>query len=86
MSLPSGKAFIQIRFPNSYCGIFIDRFGKDITFFPVDEGHSRLSVDVAVSNQFFGWIFALGPEVKVEGPEEVTEQIKKAAEAFIKNY
>lgn len=80
------KEKVQIQFPNRMCGVFIDRFGKDITFRPVDEEHSVFSVDVNVSPQFFGWIFGLGKEVKVIGPESVVEQMREAAEEFMKNY
>ncbi len=77
---------VLIEFPNHYCGLFIDRFGKDISFRKMDDNHSMLSIEVAISNQFFGWIFALGKDVKVTGPAEVVEQMKKAAEEFLANY
>ena len=31
------KEKVQIQFPNRMCGVFIDRFGKDIIFHPTDE-------------------------------------------------
>lgn len=77
---------VHIELPNEMCGVFIDRFGKNITFIPIDENHSGLYVDVAVSYQFFGWIFALGKEVKVTGPDIVVEEMKKAAAEFAANY
>ena len=66
------------------CGVFIDRFGKDISIFPAGDGHSTVFVDVNVSPQFFGWIFSLGHDVKVVGPEDVVEEMKKAAREFLK--
>ena len=80
------KTKVHIQFPNAMCGVFLDRFGKEITFRSVDNEHSVLAVDVAVSPQFFGWIFSLGKEVKVTGPREVMEQMRQAAENFIANY
>ncbi len=77
---------VYIEFPNEKCGIFIDQFGQDITFRKVDENHSAIAVDVTVSNQFFGWIFALGKEVKVTGPEEVVAQMQQAIEEVMGNY
>ncbi|MBE5870095.1 MAG: WYL domain-containing protein [Lachnospiraceae bacterium] len=67
------------------CGVFIDRFGKDISFRKVDEEHSEFSVDVNVSPQFFGWIFSLGRDVRVVGPKKVVEEMKKAAKEFLRN-
>ena len=79
------KAKVKIRFANYMCGVFIDRFGKDISFRPIDDEHSELHVDVNVSPQFFGWIFSLGKDVKVTGPGEVVEQMKVFAKEFLEN-
>lgn len=80
------KTRVKIEFANYMCGVFIDRFGKDITFHPVDDDRSALMVDVNVSPQFFGWIFSLGRDVKVTGPDEIVEEIKKYAKDFLANY
>lgn len=77
---------VTIEFPSNMCGVFIDRFGKNITFHRVDDNRSKVCVEVAVSYQFFGWIFALGKNVKVLAPEDVVAQMKVAAEEFTKNY
>ena len=79
------KAKVKIRFANYMCGVFIDRFGKDISFRPIDDEHSELHVDVNVSPQFFGWIFSLGKDVKVTGPSEVVERMKVLAREFLEN-
>ena len=80
------KTKVKIEFANYMCGVFIDRFGKDVSFCPVDDEHSELMADVNVSPQFFGWIFSLGKDVKVTGPQEVVEQMQKAADDFRANY
>ena len=79
------KTNVKIEFANYMCGVFIDRFGKDITFRPVDDEHSEFHVDVNVSPQFFGWIFSLGKDVKVVGPEEVVEELRAKTEEFLEN-
>lgn len=76
---------VTITFANYMCGVFLDRFGKDITFRKVDDVHSELSVDVNVSPQFFGWIFSLGKDVRVTGPSDVVDQMREAARAFLAN-
>ena len=68
---------VKIGFKDDMAGVFIDRFGKDITIRPSDKkGWSEASVDVAVSDQFFGWIFALGAGVRLLGPDDVVEKYK----------
>lgn len=79
------KTIVKIEFANYMCGVFIDRFGKDIIIRKVDAEHSEINVNVNVSPQFFGWIFSLGKDVKVTGPSEVVEEMKKAAEEFLEN-
>ena len=77
---------VHIEFPNDKVGIFIDRFGKDLAIRKVDDDHSMIAVDVAISSQFFGWIFGLGSEVKVTSPEAVVKQMQDEAKAFLNNY
>lgn len=79
------KTLVKIVFANPMVGVFIDRFGKDISIRKVDDEHSEINVNVNVSPQFFGWIFSLGKDVKVAGPSEVVEEMKKEAEAFLEN-
>ncbi len=77
---------VHIQMPNSMCGVFIDRFGKDVDLRKVDDEHVEAVVDVAISYQFFGWIFALGKDVKVTGPADIVEQMRVAAREFAENY
>ncbi|MCR5195944.1 MAG: WYL domain-containing protein [Pseudobutyrivibrio sp.] len=77
---------VHIEFPNDKIGIFIDRFGKDISPRDVGNGRSMIAVDVAISSQFFGWIFGLGPDVKITGPKDVLMKIQEEAESFFNNY
>lgn len=77
---------VKIELDNSLCGVFLDRFGTDISFRPAGAGRSTITADVAVSNQFFGWVFSLGKQVKVVGPAEVVEEMRAAAADFAANY
>ena len=71
---------------NNMAGVLMDRFGKDIFLVPVDEEHFRTQVTVAVSNQFFGWIFALGSDIRIAGPEEVVDMMRKEAKRLGEQY
>lgn len=68
---------VHISFPEYMVGIFIDRFGKEISIHPAGDRRCRIAVDVAVSKQFFGWIAGLGRWVKIEGPDEVVAEMKE---------
>ena len=80
------KNKVKIQCHNHMAGVFFDRFGRDISFRAVDDDHSEFSVGVNVSPQFYGWIFGLGNEVKVVGPSDVVEDMKKHAEEFLAKY
>ena len=78
---------VRIAFQNDMVGVFIDRFGKDITIHDAKQkGWSEINVDVALSDHFFGWIFALGSKVKIAGPKEVVTKFKKELKEIRKMY
>ena len=61
-------------------------FGKDVSMVPVDDNHFSISVDVVVSQQFFGWVFALGKGVKIIGPESVVQQVNQEIKRLVEQY
>ncbi len=78
---------ITIEFADHLVGVFLDRFGKDIPVYKTEkEGWSQTRVKVAMSDQFLGWIFALGEDVKITGPDEIVDAFRKKLKALIKNY
>ena len=62
------------------------RFGKEIPILKSDDSHFRTSVEVAVSPQFLGWIFALGGKIKITGPEPVVSMMAAQAEEVMRLY
>ena len=78
---------VKLAFDDDMVGVFLDRFGKDITIKPyIQKGWSEISVDVAVSDQFLGWIFALGPKVKIVGPDAVVKHFAEELDTLKKMY
>lgn len=71
---------------NEMVGVLIDRFGKDIMLAPIDDEHFRTVVNVAVSNQFLGWIMALGDGIKIVSPDSVVEQMRAEAKRLTEQY
>ncbi len=70
---------VTIEAANDMVGVMIDRFGKDIIIAPIGEERFRITVNVAVSRQFLGWIIALGEDVKITGPADVVEMMREEA-------
>ena len=77
---------VKLMFKNEMVGILLDRFGKDITIRKSkEEGYSETIVNVALSDQFFGWIFALGNGVKITAPKEVAQRFADELKDRLKN-
>ena len=62
---------------NEMSNVIVDQFGHALEMIQPDENHFKVNVDVAVSEQFLGWVIALGEGVKITGPEEVFGRMKE---------
>ncbi len=71
---------VTMRFSNRMIGVVIDTFGKDVPISSVDEGHFQIRATVAVSPQFFGWLFGLDGEAAITAPREVMEAFQAQME------
>ena len=73
----SGESeIITVQFPNDLIDVVIDRFGKDINIYAVQNQYFHVRLQVAVSKQLFGWLTGLGPEVMIISPNHVLEEYK----------
>lgn len=77
---------VEMVFLNRMLNTVIDRFGKDVLAYPVDKNHFKITVPVAISQQFFGWVFGLGKYVRIVGPDDVVEKMKKALSDITERY
>ena len=77
---------VIIQGENNMVGVIIDRFGNDIPIIPIDDGHFEARVRVALSQQFFGWIMALGRGIRIAGPEPVLDKMKEEVRRLNEQY
>ena len=68
---------------NRFIGVILDRFGKDVTIMPAEDGHFSVSVTVAVSPQFYSWVFGLGGGVRIDSPAEVRQDFQQQLRAML---
>ena len=68
---PGQQQWVKLLFTNDLLHIVYDRFGKDIFIQPVDDKHFSVTLPVAVSNNFFGWLLQFGQRVDILGPAEI---------------
>ena len=71
------EQMVKLRFHNKYVGVVIDRFGKNVPLRPDGETHFIARVNVAVSEQFYGWLTGLGRDVQILSPEAVVKEYRE---------
>lgn len=67
-------------------GAIIDKFGRQNYAHSVDDRHFEVSVSVAISPQFYGWVFGLKNYVTIVSPQVVVEGMKEHLRAVMKRY
>ena len=77
---------MRIECDNSFAGVMIDRFGKDVSMIRLDEKRFVVKVEVAVSRQFLAWIIGLGEGVTLAGPQKVVEMMNAEIDRLVKQY
>ena len=77
---------IRLECRDTLAGAVIDRFGTDTMLIPSHEGYFTVTVPVAVSAPFFGWLCSFGGDIKLLAPESAVdalrEHLRKFAEAY----
>ena len=67
-------------------GVILDRFGTGVIIDKNNNGTFNITVDIAVSNQFFGWVASFAGDVSVVSPSAVKDEyaahIKKTAKSL----
>lgn len=77
---------VQMKCREDLAGVIIDRFGKETTFFPAEEGSFTVNVDIAVSRQFFGWITGVGDGIRIADPEDVQKEYREYLRGILESY
>ena len=71
---------------NDMANVIIDQFGRETKLQKADAEHFRARVDVVVSDQFLGWVIALGGNVVIEAPESVRARAQELMRVNLERY
>lgn len=77
---------VKMRFANYLAGAVIDRFGRDTIILPDGGEHFTVNVNVAVSGQFYAWVFGFGTDAEIIAPADIREGMKERAQKIIEKY
>lgn len=67
---------VTLECDNSLVGPILDRFGTDVIIVPSGEERFKVTHEVTVSGQFFGWLVGLGPGVRIVYPQNVADEFR----------
>ena len=68
---------VQLKCTSDMMKVIIDRFDDDVQTKVVDENHFIVTVEVALSPNFYGWLFGFGDKIRLIGPEYVVEEYRQ---------
>lgn len=77
---------VLLRCDNRFSHVMVDRFGEAVHMSPEDDSHFLAQVRVAVSPQFYGWLFGLGAGITILAPAEVAQGMRDQLELVLRNY
>ncbi|MBQ7935812.1 MAG: WYL domain-containing protein [Clostridia bacterium] len=77
---------VALTFPERLLDVMVDRFGKELHPSPAKEGFLKIRTEVIPSLPFYGWLFSLGPEVRLTEPEDLKETYKKYLQQQVDSY
>ncbi len=68
---------VTLKCKNYLSNVIVDQFGNDVSMRYADDEHFTVNVDIAVSNQFYGWLIALGGDAVITKPASVKERLEE---------
>ncbi len=81
------KKIVTIRFINLLLDTAVERFGtKGVQYTKVDDRHFKVTAEVEVSDQFFGWLLGFGKRAKLMYPDDVVDQFKQYVDKIREMY
>lgn len=72
---------VELLCENKLMSSIIDKFGDDVKTESVDEAHFKAIVDVDLSGNFYGWVFASKGKMRIIAPERVKDEFQSIVDA-----
>lgn len=72
------RQVVTIRFSNRLLDTAVERFGtKGVQYAKVNDWYFKVTAEVEVSDQFYGWLLGLGKQAKIMYPDTVVDDFKE---------
>ena len=77
------EATVRLRCENRLVQVILDRFGMEVILVPDGEEHFTVSLSLAVSPQFFGWLFGLEGGLVLAAPQQAVAEYQQRLSAAL---
>ena len=78
---------VKLELANRLIGVVTDRYGTDVFLSPGTDGqHFFATVEVALSPQFYAWVFSFGKEARIVSPAYVAEDFRTRLQEALEGY
>ena len=74
---------VQIKCKNELMKYVIDRFGENVKTRVLSDSEFTAEMEVALSPNFYAWVFRFGGAIKILAPEKAVDEITEMAKAMI---
>ena len=73
---------IELLCENKLMGSIIDKFGKDVCTEIVDADHFKVTTEVSLSGNFYGWVFASSGAMRILAPGSAVAEFKEIVQKY----
>lgn len=80
------EEWVTLSIEDNLIGVFVDRFGKDMTLARGNDGTSTVRFKAAVSRTFLSWLFQFGTRVRILSPEKLRCDMKSMLTEVLGDY
>ncbi|MDQ0253421.1 putative DNA-binding transcriptional regulator YafY [Evansella vedderi] len=80
------ESILEIEFAADLINVVIDRFGREASIRPTEEGTFRLSTTAVISDGLVRWLLTWGCDAKVLTPPFLVERMKEESEKLYNRY
>lgn len=77
---------VELEFDNSLINVVIDRFGKSVHIHNKRENSFCVTVEVAATNTFYGWLFMFGEKARIIKPYHIAKEMFNLTTNIVRQY
>lgn len=77
---------VKLQFDRTLVGVVLDRFGTDVILVPQPDGTFHITVEIALSPVFYGWLLSFGDRARLLWPQSAMDACKQLCQQALAQY